>query len=147
MDLPRTFRPLGPRIVGIAVLSLLFLFCAMVWFVGFDAHARSEFTGSQILTLLGVGAMIFAAVYALIRSRITATSSGLTVVNGYRKHTFAWGQVVAARLPSGAPWVTLDLDDGTSCSAMGIQGSDGGHARAQLRALRALLEQYGSVGS
>ena len=28
-------------------------------------------------------------------------------------------------LPPGAPWATLDLADGTTISAMAIQGSDG----------------------
>ena len=141
-DLPRTFRPLGPRIVGIAMLVLFFGFCAVMWFVGFTAQSRSEFTPLQIATLLGFGAAIAALVYALVRSRVTATVAGLVVVNGYRKRTFAWAQVVAIRLPQGAPWVTLDLVDGSTCPAMGIQGSDGGHAKAQVRTLRALLEAH-----
>lgn len=141
-DLPRTFRPLGPRIVGIVVVVALFAFSVFIWFVGFTAHTRAEFTPLQILTLFGVGAVIAGLVYALVRSRITATQSGLIVVNGYRKRTFAWAQVVAIRLPSGAPWVTLDLVDGSTCSAMGIQGSDGAHARAQVRQLRALLDEH-----
>ena len=45
-----------------------------------------------------------------------------------------------AHLPPGAPWVTLDLDDGTTVSAMGIQGSDGARAQTALRELRAVLK-------
>lgn len=141
-ELPRTFRPLGPRIVGIVVVASLFAFSVFIWFVGFTAHTRAEFTPLQLATLFGIGALIAGLVYALVRSRITATPAGLVVVNGYRKRTFAWAQVVAVRLPAGAPWVTLDLVDGSTCSAMGIQGSDGGRARAQVRQLRALLEEH-----
>lgn len=141
-ELPRTFRPLGPRIVGIVVVVSLFAFSVFIWFVGFTARTRAEFTPLQIATLFGIGALIAALVYALVRSRITATQTGLVVVNGYRKRTFEWAQVVAVRLPAGAPWVTLDLVDGSTCSAMGIQGSDGGHARAQVRQLRALLDEH-----
>lgn len=144
-SLPRTFRPLGPRIVGIVVVVALFTFSVFIWFVGFTAKTRAEFTPLQIATLFGIGAIIAGLVYALVRSRVTATEAGLVVVNGYRKHTFVWAQVVAIRLPSGAPWVTLDLVDGSTCSAMGIQGSDGGHARAQVRQLRALLEAHSPV--
>ena len=36
-------------------------------------------------------------------------------------------------LPPGAPWATLDLSDGTTVSAMGIQGSDGARARRAVR--------------
>lgn len=146
-DLPRTFRPLGPRIVGIIVVGALFTFSVFIWFVGFTAQTRSEFTALQIATLVGIGALIAALMYALVRSRVTATRTGLIVVNGYRKRSFAWAQVVAIRLPSGAPWVTLDLVDGSTCPAMGIQSSDGGHARAQVRQLRALLESHGSSPS
>ena len=141
-DLPRTFRPLGPRIVGIIVVVSLFTFSVFTWFVGFTAKTRAEFTPLQIATLIGIGGMIAAVIYALARSRVSATESGLVVVNGYRKRSFAWAQVVAVRLPSGAPWVTLDLLDGSTCPAMGIQGSDGAHARAQVRQLRALLEAH-----
>ena len=47
---------------------------------------------------------------------------GLTVVNGYRKRHLEWAQVVSVQLPPGAPWPSLDLDDGTTISAMGIAG-------------------------
>ena len=141
-DLPRTFRPLGPRIVGIVVGASLFGLCAITWFFAFSAKTRSEFTWDQSLTLLLIGLGIAAVLHALIRSRITATETGLIVVNGYRKRVFEWAQIVAIRLPAGAPWVTLDLADGSACSAMGIQGSDGGRARAQVRTLRALLTQH-----
>ena len=144
-DLPRTFRPLGPRIVGIIVVVSLFAFSIFIWFVGFTARTRAEFTPLQIATLGAIGGLIAALMHALVRSRVTATPVGLVVVNGYRKRSFAWAQIVAIRLPSGAPWVSLDLVDGSTCPAMGIQSSDGGHARAQLRQLRDLLETYGST--
>jgi hypothetical protein len=47
--------------------------------------------------------------------------------------------VLAIHLPPGAPWAVLDLADGTSAPAMGIQGSDGGRARLAVRQVRALL--------
>jgi hypothetical protein len=62
------------------------------------------------------------------------------VVNGYRRHELAWPQVVGVHLPPGAPWVTLDIADGTTVSAMGIQGSDGDRARRAVRDLRRLVE-------
>jgi hypothetical protein len=42
-------------------------------------------------------------------------------------------------LPPGAPWVVLDLADGTSVSALGIQASDGARAHQAVRQLRALI--------
>jgi hypothetical protein len=63
------------------------------------------------------------------------------VVNGYRRRQFAWEEVLAIHLPPGAPWVTLDLADGTAVPAMGIQASDGGRAKAAVRELRALIAE------
>jgi hypothetical protein len=77
--------------------------------------------------------------HALIRSRAVAYPDRLVVVNGYRRHEYEWPQIVAAHLPPGAPWVTLDLADGETASVMGIQGSDGDRARAALRELKALV--------
>ncbi len=58
--------------------------------------------------------------YGLIRSRAVAYADRLVVVNGYRRHEYAWPQIVAARLPPGAPWVTLDLADGETAAVLGI---------------------------
>ena len=49
------------------------------------------------------------------------------------------GQVVRVAMPPGAPWPTLDLDDGTTISAMGIHGSDGARARTAVAELKALV--------
>jgi hypothetical protein len=78
--------------------------------------------------------------YALGRSRVVASPDHLTVVNGYRRRDFEWAEVIAVHLPPGAPWVTLDLADGNSVSAMGIQGSDGARARVAVRELRKLVD-------
>jgi len=63
------------------------------------------------------------------------------VVNGYRRREYEWAEIVAVHLPPGAPWMTLDLSDGTTASALGIQGSDGARARTAVRQLRALLDR------
>ena len=64
------------------------------------------------------------------------------MVNGYRRHTFTWPEVVTVTPPGRRPWATLDLNDGTTVSAMGIQGSDGARARRAVRELRALLTRF-----
>jgi hypothetical protein len=44
-------------------------------------------------------------------------------------------------MPPGAPWPTMDLDDGTTISVMGIHGSDGARARTAVADLKALLSR------
>lgn len=109
--------------------------------VGFDAETRASVTPFQRGTVVFLGMIGFAALYALIRSRVDAEMDGLIVVNGYRRRRYDWAEVVGVHLPPGAPWVTLDLADGSTVSAMGIQGSDGDRARQAVRQLRALVDQ------
>ena len=138
-DLPVRFRPLGVRIVATALGLVLLLISTVVWLT-LPAEVRASFTVLQRGTLLVIAGMAFAIGFALARSRVDADEAGLTVVNGYRTHRYAWGQVVAVTMRSGNPWAVLDLSDGTSQAAMGIQGSDGARAKAQVRRLRALVD-------
>lgn len=138
-ELPRTWRPLGPRIAGAVAGGVLVLMAVVLW-VTFDEETRDAITPFQQGTVIGLGLLGLGCLYALIRSRVVAQTDRLIVVNGYRRHEFEWAEVLAVRLPPGAPWVTLDLADGNTCSAMGIQGSDGERARAAVRELRALVD-------
>ncbi|WP_205475165.1 PH domain-containing protein [Nocardioides sp. SYSU D00038] len=137
--LPHTWRPVGVRVVGIALGLALVVICAAAWFT-FDAETRARFTFLQRATLVGIGVLAFGVMHALTRSRVVATRERLVVVNGYRRRELEWAQVVGVHLPAGAPWVTLDLADGSTLPAMGIQGSDGGSARRAARQLRALVD-------
>ena len=49
------------------------------------------------------------------------------------------GRGAGRRLAPGDPWLQLDLADGTTMAAMGIQGTDGGYGQAQARALAAAV--------
>ena len=138
VDLPHTWRPLGVRLAGAIFGGALLVVTAFAWF-SFDQSVRDRFTTLELVTVIGLGLMFYAAGYALARSRVVATTDNLVVVNGYHRHVYAWAEVVAVSLPPGAPWAVLDLADGTSASAMGIQGSDGTRARAQVRELRTVL--------
>ena len=137
--LPQTWRPLGVRIVGIMLGLGLFLICAISW-ITFGEETRDKFTIFQRATVLFLGLLVAAAMYALVRSRAEAHRERLVVVNGYKRRELDWAEIVAVHLPPGAPWATLDLADGTTVAVMGIQGSDGLRARKAVRDLRTLLE-------
>jgi hypothetical protein len=138
--LPHTWRPLGVRVAGIVFGGLLVVVCAAAWF-SFDAETRAKFTIFQRGTILFLALLFFSVGYAMARSRVEATSERLVVVNGYRRHDYEWAEIVAVHLPPGAPWAVLDLADGTSQPAMGIQGSDGGRARVAVSELRRLINR------
>lgn len=136
--LPVTWRPIGARIVGVAIGAGLLVICVFAWFT-FDGETRARFTVFQRATLLTLGLLVFTLLYGLLRSRVEAHRDRLVVVNGYRRTEYDWAQVVAVRLPPGAPWVTLDLADGEIAAVMGIQGSDGARAQQAARELRRLV--------
>lgn len=139
VPLPHTWRPLGPRIAGTVAGSLLLVLFVVAW-LAFDDETRSKFTAFQIGTLVVLWLCGASAMYALVRSRVVAERERLVIVNGYRRHELDWAQVLAVRLPPGAPWVTLDLADGEAMAAMGIQGSDGARAQRAVRQLRRLVD-------
>jgi hypothetical protein len=140
VPLPHTWRPFGVRLAGTVLGVGLLVVCALTW-IGFDEETQAKFTAFQRLTLFFVGLLAFLAWFALVRSRVVAEDERLVVVNGYRRREYAWPQVVAVHLPPGAPWLTLDLADGTTVAAMGIQGSDGSRARQAVRELRSVIER------
>ncbi len=137
--LPRTWRPLGPRIVAIVLVIGLGVVCATSW-IAMGPEEQAKYTTFQLLTLAFIALLILTCIHALTRSRVTATRDHLIVVNGYKRRDLEWAQVIAIRLPSGAPWVRLDLSDGEEISAMGIQSSDGGRAKVAVRELRRLAD-------
>ena len=139
VGLPHTWRPFGVRMAGAVFGGALLVVCAFAWF-GFDEETRAKFTPFQRGTLVFLGLLGFAVFYALVRSRVVATAERLVVVNGFRRREYEWPEIIAVHLPPGAPWAILDLSDGTSASAMGIQGSDGARAATAVRQLRALID-------
>jgi hypothetical protein len=142
--LPHTWRPFGARLAGTLFGGMLLVLLVAVW-IAFGADVRSRFTGFQRGTLVFLGLLAFAAWFALVRSRLTATPAGVVVVNGYRRRDLEWAQVLAISLRRGAPWATLDLSDGTTVAVLAIQGSDGARAVNAVRTLRALIDAHSAA--
>jgi len=139
--LPRSYRPFGVRMVIIVLGTLLTVVVVTMWFA-FPAEVRAQFTVFQICTVIVLGLGFYACGYALARSRVVAREDGLTLVNGYRSRHVTWNEVIAVNLRPGSPWAVLDLSDGTSVSAMGIQSSDGPRAQQHVREVRALVDAH-----
>jgi Bacterial PH domain len=140
VTLPHTFRPFGVRVAIYTLGGLLVLMTVVMWFA-FPPHIRAQFTAFEVVTIIVLGLMFYAGGYALARSRVVAREDGLTVVNGYKTRRFEWNEVLAVSLRRGSPWAMIDLSDGTSVPAMGIQGSDGPRATRQVRQVRALVDR------
>ncbi|KRF14137.1 hypothetical protein ASG90_14775 [Nocardioides sp. Soil797] len=123
---------------GIAGGLVVLVAVVAAWLL-LSPEIRAMFNLFERVLALILGAMAAACVHALVRAKAVVTERGMTVVNGYRTHDLEWAQIVAIHLPTGAPWATLDLSDGTTCSVMALQATDGDRAVKAVRQIRALL--------
>lgn len=136
--LPVTFRPARTRVVLWSVgFSILLVLGTIAVLLGLNPGER--------VTFFFTGALFFGVLVLLGRPHIRADTAGVTVVNLTRTRRLAWAEIVRVNLRSGDPWVFLDLADGTSQAAMGIQpGIEAKRAVADAVALRELVEHHGT---
>lgn len=144
VTVPHTWRPFGARLMGTVLGAMLLALSLTVW-IALGADTRAKFTPFQKSTLVTLGLLALGVWFALMRSRVSATARGITVVNGYRRRDFDWSQLIGVNLRRGAPWAGLDLSDGTSISALAIQGSDGERAKKAVADLRRLIAENTQV--
>ncbi|MFH8367152.1 PH domain-containing protein [Streptomyces sp. NPDC018031] len=138
-DLPVTFRPTRTRAVLLTIGVLLFVVLAAV------AMMLERLSPGERISFVVTGGLFLGALVVLSRPRITADREGVTVVNLTTTRRLAWAEVLRVNLRAGDPWVYLDLADGTSYPAMGIQpGIAKEQAVRDAKTLRALAEEYGT---
>jgi hypothetical protein len=114
---------------------------AWLW-ITFDQQTKDSVNFLQKATVIGFVLIGVGLLNGLARSRVVATDAGLTLVNGYRTRTYEWAEVIAVRMPVGAPWPSVDISDGTTVSMLGIHASDGARAKHAVLALKALVAAH-----
>ena len=137
--LPVTFRPGRTRAVlltvGAAMFAVITAVALMLEKLGPGERASFILTAALFLGVLAM----------LSRPKIVADDHGVTVVNITRTRRLAWAEILRVNLRPGDPWVFLDLSDGTSMPALGIQpGIAKEQAIRDARALRALADSHGT---
>ncbi|MBT2443024.1 PH domain-containing protein [Streptomyces sp. ISL-36] len=137
--LPVTFRPGRTRAVlltaGAVMFAVITAVALMLEKLGPGERASFIFTAALFLGVLAM----------LSRPKVVADEDGVTVVNITRTRRLAWAEILRVNLRPGDPWVFLDLSDGTSMPALGIQpGIAKQQAIRDARALRALAESRGT---
>ncbi|MEI7032047.1 PH domain-containing protein [Streptomyces pratensis] len=140
--LPATFRPTLTRVVLLSVGLAMFVVLTAI------ALILERLTPGERASFVFVAALFLGVLALLSRPRVAADESGVTVVNITRTRRLAWEEILRVNLRSGDPWVFLDLSDGTSLPALGIQpGMAKQQAIRDARALRALVESRGAGGA
>ncbi|MEW2064201.1 PH domain-containing protein [Streptomyces sp. NPDC007002] len=139
--LPVTFRPTLTRVVLLSVGLAMFLVITVI------ALMLERLNPGERASFVFVAALFFGILALLSRPRVSADDTGVTVVNLTRTRRLAWEEILRVNLRSGDPWVFLDLSDGTSLPALGIQpGLAKQQAIRDARALRSLAETRGAAG-
>ncbi|MFC8095624.1 PH domain-containing protein [Streptomyces sp. NPDC008343] len=133
--LPVTFRPGRTRAVLLTAGTAIFVVITAV------ALLLEKLGPGERLSFVFTGALMFGVLAMLARVKVVADESGVTVVNIATRRRLEWAEIVQVNLRPGDPWVFLNLSDGTSLPALGIQpGIAKQRAIADARTLRALAE-------
>jgi hypothetical protein len=133
--LPVTFRPGRTRAVLLTAGAAIFVVITTV------AMLLEKLGPGERLSFVFTGALLFGVLVLLSRPKVVADESGVTVVNIASRRRLAWAEILQVNLRPGDPWVFLNLSDGTSLPALGIQpGIAKQQAIRDARTLRALVE-------
>ncbi|MGW7822819.1 PH domain-containing protein [Streptomyces puniciscabiei] len=134
-SLPVTFRPGHTRAILLTAGVVIFLTISGI------AMLLEQLGPGERASFVVTGALIFWVLAQLARVKVVADESGVTVVNIASKRRLEWAEIVQVNLRPGDPWVFLNLSDGTSLPALGIQpGLARQRAIADAQALRTLAE-------
>ena len=134
-DLPVTFRPARTRVVLLTAAVAIFVVIMTV------ALQLEQLNPGERVSFILTAALLSGVLLLLSRPKVVADESGVTVVNITGRRHLQWPEILQVNLRPGDPWVFLNLSDGTSLPALGIQpGIARQRALADARTLRALVE-------
>ncbi|MFZ3468996.1 PH domain-containing protein [Streptomyces sp. 4.24] len=137
--LPVTFRPTRTRAVLLGVGAAMFVTITAIALILETLHPGER------IAFVFTAALLSCVLVLLSRPKVVADETGVTVVNLTTTRRLEWAQILRVNLRPGDAWVFLDLNDGTSLPALGIQpGVAKAQAIADARALRALAEIHGT---
>lgn len=137
-DAQAPFRPRRGRILPLILGSVAVVVCTIVA-IGMGAAGEWQVGDQLALVGLGLGLAAFLGRYASIKA--VPDGSGLMVRNLMLTRTVTWDEVIEVRFPDGAPWVTLELDDGDELAVMAIQRADGQLGRDEAMRLARIVDR------
>lgn len=137
---PVVWRPRTLRYVAWSLAALLMGAMLLIAVILPPEWKVQDRVAMAMFGVLGVAVLAM-----LARPKVIATDDQVRVVNCVRTYVLEWAEVVDVRMTEGEPWPTVDLADGTTVGAMGIQSNDGELAAAQLAAFRAMVHDRGEA--
>jgi hypothetical protein len=137
------FRPRRGRVMPLVMGVVTIALCVGV---ALGMGASGEWGPGDQLALVALGAGIAGFLWRYVGIRAVPDAEGLTVRNLVVTRRITWDEVVEVRFPEGAPWVTLELDDGDDLAVMAVQRADGERARGEARRLARLVARHRAGG-
>ena len=138
-DAQATFRPRRGRFLPLVMAGVAVVVCTIVA-IGMGAAGEWQVGDQLALVGLGLAMAAFLGRYASIKA--VPDGAGLTVRNLMLTRTVTWDEVIEVRFPDGAPWVTLELDDGDELAVMAIQRADGRLGRDEAMRLARIVDRH-----
>jgi hypothetical protein len=138
--LPVVWRPHTTRLVAYTTAGVIVLGMVVLAVV-----VAPQFKLFDRILMVGFGLFLAWILHMLARCRVVADPGGVTVVNAFRTRHLEWAEVIDVSMTVGEPWPTLDLADGTSLGAMGINGAERALAARQLDELQTLVQHHGEA--
>ncbi len=140
--LPVTFRPSRTRAVLLTAGVAIFVTITVI------ALLLEQLGPGERLSFIFTAALLAGVLFLLARVKVVADEAGVTVQNIAGRRRLEWAEIIQVNLRPGDPWVFLNLSDGTSLPALGIQpGIAKQQAIADAKALRALAEARSTARS
>ena len=139
-ELHLPIRPRSGRIVPavVAVAWLLVFLSLAAGYPPYPGLGVGDRVGFVVLALVG-GYLL----YRFASVAVVPDEDGVVVRNVIGSRRLEWAQVVGVRYGRDSTWALLDLTDGTTVSALGIQNADGEYARGCAVRLATLVELHG----
>jgi hypothetical protein len=122
----------------VALATVVVLAAVAVALPGGAGGARA----ADRVALVCVGLLIAAGLSVLAAPYVRADGPGVTVRNLTRRRQLEWAEIVSLRLRRGDPWLMIDLTDGTTLAAMGIQSADGARGRGAAAELASVVRGH-----
>ncbi|MBP2702379.1 PH domain-containing protein [Microbispora sp. RL4-1S] len=138
--LPVTWRPLRASIIAYGMAAVM-----VVGGVVLAVVLPPMFGVADRVAIVVFGLLVAGVLHLLGRLRVSADERGITVVNPLRVHRFEWPEVLDVTMVEGDPWPKLDLANGLSLGAMGIQSTERRRSRQAVSELSALIHERGEA--
>jgi hypothetical protein len=137
-------RPRRARLVVYPAAAALFIVLVGVAFLMPSGGRHGWGTGSRLAVVVFAAACVW-FLHRLASVRIETDDAGATVVNVLRRRRLEWTEIVGVRLSRDDAWLMLDVSDGTSLAAMGVQRSEGDLAERQAAAFARMVADRSRV--